>query len=89
MSTTIEALPQMARISKTSKERKQRSDSKMTTEAIAAVERGLKTGLTQEQIAAITGVNRASISTTKLVLTYAGRLQQFTKRKPTSVNRSA
>lgn len=64
----------MARISKTGKERKQRSDTKMTAEAIAAVERGLKTGLTQEKIAAVTGVNRSSISTVKLVLTYAGRL---------------
>jgi predicted DNA-binding protein (UPF0251 family) len=59
---------------KTNQPRKQRSDIKLTRDKFETIERCLRLGMTHDDIAAITGINRASIAAVKLVLGYLGRL---------------
>jgi len=58
----------------TKKPRKQRSDVKLTHEKLATIERCLRLHVKQEDVYAITGINRATIAAIKLVLGYLGRL---------------
>jgi hypothetical protein len=57
----------------TKKLRKQRRDVKLTHDKLATIERCLKLHMKQDDICAITGINRATIAAVKLVLSYLGR----------------
>lgn len=56
------------------KPRKMRKDIKLTADKLAMIEKCLKLGFVQADIVAVTGINKAVVSTVKLVLAYAGRL---------------
>jgi uncharacterized protein YerC len=58
---------------KTSRQRKQRSDVKLTPDKLGTIEACLKHGMTHDDISAITGINRATIAAVRLVLSYLGR----------------
>ena len=57
----------------TKKPRKQRRDVKLTHDKLATIERCLRLHMKQDDICAITGINRATIAAVKLVLSYLGR----------------
>ena len=59
---------------KTSRQRKQRSDVKLTPDKLATIQQCLRLRMNQHDISAITGINRATIAAVKLVLGYLGRL---------------
>ena len=67
METLIEMTQQKTR-------QKTRSDVKLNKDLFQTVERSLKLGMTMDDIYAVTGVNRATISTIKLVLQHLGKL---------------
>lgn len=58
----------------TKKARKQRRDVKLTHEKLATIEQCLRLRMNQQDIGAVTGINRATIAAVKLVLGYLGRL---------------
>ena len=59
---------------KTSRQRKQRKDVKLTPDKLSTIEACLKHGMTHEDIHAITAINRATIAAVRLALAYVGRL---------------
>jgi hypothetical protein len=59
---------------KTSRQRKQRSDVKLTPDKLSTIEACLEHGMTHEDIHAITDINRSTIAAVRLVLAYVGRL---------------
>jgi predicted DNA-binding protein (UPF0251 family) len=59
---------------KTSRQRKQRSDVKLTPDKLETIQQCLRLHMKQEDVCAITGINRATIAAVKLVLGYLGRL---------------
>jgi hypothetical protein len=71
MNPICEAVPMKT---KTSRQRKQRSDVKLTPDKLSTIEACLKHGMTHEDIHAITDINRATIAAVRLVLAYVGRL---------------
>ena len=61
-------------MSKTPRQRKRRSDVKLTPDKLSTIEACLKHGMTHDDIFAITGINRSTIAAVRLVLAYVGRL---------------
>jgi hypothetical protein len=70
MNPICEAVP----MSKTSRQRKQRSDVKLTPDKLCTIEACLKHGMTHDDISAITDINRSTIAAVRLALAYVGRL---------------
>jgi ribosomal protein L32 len=70
MDPLYEAVP----MSKTSRQRKRRSDVKLTPDKLGTIEACLKHGMTHDVISAITDINRSTIAAVRLVLAYVGRL---------------
>lgn len=56
------------------KARKQRRDVKLTPDKLATIQQCLRLHMKQDDVCAITGINRATIAAVKLVLGYLGRL---------------
>jgi predicted DNA-binding protein (UPF0251 family) len=56
------------------KTRKQRRDVKLTYDKLGTIQQCLRRHMKQDDISAITGINRATIAAVKLVLGYLGRL---------------
>lgn len=72
MNHVIEATPVTETIGK--KVRKQRRDVKLTHDKLATIQQCLRLHMKQDDICAITGINRATIAAVKLVLGYLERL---------------
>ena len=75
MELQLEATTQMTTTNTVkTKPSKQRQGVKLTADKLATIERCLRLGMTQEEICAITTINRATVSAVKLVLMHQGRL---------------
>lgn len=72
MQQLIEATPMTETIKK--KARKQRRDVKLTPDKLVTIEQCLKLHMKQDDVCAITGINRATVAAVKLVLGYLGKL---------------